>query len=172
MVAAGHDAAVHVPDGAGAPGVFVGEQKIGDGGNVLGAADTADGMEAVESGDGLLDLRRLDERAIDRGGDDGGRDGVHADFVFRQFDGEVLGDGVNRPGAMERAVEGLSAKVLNACVRRNLELGILEKLNFPEIPPRVEYRFTPLGRRFRNVLAAGEKFQAELEQSVAVGERQ
>ena len=76
----------------------------------------------------------------------------------------LIGDGVNRPGAMERAVEGLSAKVLNACLRRNVELGILEKLSFPEIPPRVEYQFTPLGRRFQKVLVAVNAFQAELEE--------
>ena len=71
--------------------------------------------------------------------------------------------GVNRPGAMERSVAGLSAKVLGACLRRNLELGILERQSFPEIPPRVEYRFTPLGRRFERVLAAVAALQAELE---------
>jgi DNA-binding HxlR family transcriptional regulator len=75
----------------------------------------------------------------------------------------LLGDGVNRPGAMERAVEGLSAKVLNACLRRNVELGILKKVSFPDIPPRVEYRFTPVGRRFQKVLAAVAALQAELE---------
>lgn len=75
----------------------------------------------------------------------------------------LIGDGVNRPGAMERAVAGLSAKVLNDCLRRNMELGILERMSFPEIPPRVEYRFTPLGRRFERVLAAVAALQAELE---------
>lgn len=75
----------------------------------------------------------------------------------------LIGDGVSRPGAMERSVEGLSAKVLNACLRRNVELGILEKISFPEIPPRVEYRFTPLGHRFQKVLSAVRVFQSELE---------
>ena len=62
--------------------------------------------------------------------------------------------GVNRPGAMERSVAGLSAKVLGACLRRNLELGILERQSFPEIPPRVEYAFTAFGRHFGTLLAA------------------
>lgn len=75
----------------------------------------------------------------------------------------LIGDGVNRPGAIERAVEGLSAKVLNDCLRRNVELGILERMSFPEIPPRVEYRFTPLGRRFERILAAVAALQAELD---------
>jgi DNA-binding HxlR family transcriptional regulator len=36
-------------------------------------------------------------------------------------------------------------------------------MSFPQIPPRVEYRFTPLGRRFEKVLAAVAALQAELE---------
>jgi DNA-binding HxlR family transcriptional regulator len=75
----------------------------------------------------------------------------------------LIGNGVNRPGAIERTVEGLTAKVLNDCLRRNVELGILERMSFPEIPPRVEYQFTPLGRRFQKVLAAVAALQAELE---------
>ena len=38
----------------------------------------------------------------------------------------LLAKGINRPGEMVRRVEGLSTKVLNACLRKNLEFGILE----------------------------------------------
>ncbi|MBI3885291.1 MAG: helix-turn-helix transcriptional regulator [Opitutae bacterium] len=76
---------------------------------------------------------------------------------------QLIDAGTKRPGAMERSVEGLSAKVLNDCLRRNVTLGILAKESFPEIPPRVEYEFTPLGRRFRKILTAVADVQAELE---------
>ncbi len=76
---------------------------------------------------------------------------------------QLMEAGVNRPGAMERSVEELSAKVLNDCLRRNMELGILEKISFPEIPPRVEYEFTERGLHLRKVLAAVTEFQKELE---------
>lgn len=76
---------------------------------------------------------------------------------------QLMQNGINRPGAMERSVEGLSAKVLNDCLRRNLELGILEKISFPEIPPRVEYEFTERGRHLQKVLAAVAEFQAEID---------
>ena len=71
--------------------------------------------------------------------------------------------GINRPGAMERSVTGLSAKVLNDCLRRNVDLGILEKRSFPEIPPRVEYHFTPFGLRFEKVIEAVQELQRDLD---------
>jgi DNA-binding HxlR family transcriptional regulator len=56
----------------------------------------------------------------------------------------LIGNGVNRPGEMARSVPGLTAKVLNDCLRRNVELGILDRHVFAEVPPRVEYEVTPL----------------------------
>ena len=49
---------------------------------------------------------------------------------------------------MERTVEGLTAKVLNDCLRLLVSYGVLEKRSYPEVPPRVEYYFTPFGRKF------------------------
>lgn len=60
--------------------------------------------------------------------------------------------GVNRPGAMEHAVEGLTAKVLNERLRKLQRYGILEKTSYPEIPPRVEYSLTVFGGRFVDIL--------------------
>ncbi|MEO6004488.1 MAG: helix-turn-helix domain-containing protein [Opitutus sp.] len=76
---------------------------------------------------------------------------------------DLIDQGINRPGAVERSVEGLSAKVLGDCLRRNVELGILTRRAYPEIPPRVEYVFTPFGRKFTRVLAAVRELEAELE---------
>ena len=49
---------------------------------------------------------------------------------------------------MERTVEGLTAKVLNDCLRLLVSYSVLEKRSYPEVPPRVEYHFTPFGRKF------------------------
>jgi DNA-binding HxlR family transcriptional regulator len=65
---------------------------------------------------------------------------------------DLVRRGVNRPGAMEHAVEGLTAKVLNERLRKLVRFGILEKTSYPEIPPRVEYRLTDFGRRFSGIL--------------------
>jgi DNA-binding HxlR family transcriptional regulator len=60
----------------------------------------------------------------------------------------LVKSGVHRPGAMEHAIEGLSAKVLNERLRKLTRYGILDKKSFAEVPPRVEYRLTPFGKRF------------------------
>lgn len=76
----------------------------------------------------------------------------------------LLADGINRPGQMVRQVEGLSAKVLNACLRKNIEFGILERIEYPEIPPRVEYSITPFGAKFIAILDQLKELHAEMEQ--------
>jgi DNA-binding HxlR family transcriptional regulator len=70
--------------------------------------------------------------------------------------------GVRRPGALERHVEGISAKVLSDRLRHLTRAEIFERVTFPEIPPRVEYRFTDFGKKFLRLLRAVEDLQAEL----------
>lgn len=77
----------------------------------------------------------------------------------------LIGNGVNRPGEMARAVPGLAPKVLNDCLRRNVELGILDRNVFAEVPPRVEYEVTPLGHRFLSLLSHLEALQDDIEQA-------
>jgi len=70
--------------------------------------------------------------------------------------------GVNRPGAIERCLPGLTAKVLNERLRKLVRYGILLRVAFPEVPPRVEYQLTPFGQRFVGVLDLIDRLQAEL----------
>jgi DNA-binding HxlR family transcriptional regulator len=42
---------------------------------------------------------------------------------------QLLSNGVNRPGEMVRSVEGLTTKVLNQCLKKNIEFGILERIS-------------------------------------------
>ena len=74
----------------------------------------------------------------------------------------LLASGINRPGEMVRNTEGLSTKVLNECLKRNIEFGILERIAYPEIPPRVEYHVTPFGNKFLKILDELEKLQQEI----------
>jgi DNA-binding HxlR family transcriptional regulator len=71
----------------------------------------------------------------------------------------LIKDDVNRPGAMTKSVEGLSAKVLNERLNKMVQTGVLEKHSFPEIPPRVEYEFTNFGKRFIKILEDLEDLQ-------------
>lgn len=75
---------------------------------------------------------------------------------------QLLAHGINRPGEMVRSVEGLTTKVLNECLRRNVSFGILNRISYPEIPPRVEYVVTPFGKKFLRILGALKKLQQEI----------
>lgn len=70
---------------------------------------------------------------------------------------------VSRPGEMERSIEGLTAKVLNDCLRRFVQFGVLEKRSYPEVPPRVEYSLTKFGRKFRKALDVLDALEADFE---------
>ncbi len=75
---------------------------------------------------------------------------------------QAVGGGVKRPGAIQRHIEGISTKVLGDRLRHFTKSGIFERVQFPEIPPRVEYRLTPFGKKFLGLLKAVERLQAEL----------
>jgi DNA-binding HxlR family transcriptional regulator len=75
---------------------------------------------------------------------------------------ELVEQGVRRPGAMERSVEGLSAKVLNDCLRLLVSYGVLDKQSYPEVPPRVEYRFTDFGLKFAETFKGLDALEARL----------
>ena len=77
---------------------------------------------------------------------------------------QLLANGINRPGEMVRSVEGLSTKVLNECLKRNVEFGILDKQMFNELPPRVEYQVTPFGEKFLLILDHLENLQNEIDE--------
>jgi len=74
----------------------------------------------------------------------------------------AVAGGVHRPGALERHIKGISTKVLGDRLRHFTRAGIFERLQFPEIPPRVEYRLTGFGKKFLKLLKEVEKLQAEL----------
>ena len=55
--------------------------------------------------------------------------------------------GVNRPGALERHIDGISTKVLSERLRKLTNYGLLDKTVYPEVPPRSESALTPNGRK-------------------------
>ncbi|QUM83409.1 MULTISPECIES: helix-turn-helix domain-containing protein [unclassified Moritella] len=76
---------------------------------------------------------------------------------------QLLAHDINRPGEMVRNVEGLSTKVLNQCLKRNVEFGILDKVVYNELPPRVEYHVTEFGKKFLGILAQLDALQDEID---------
>ena len=74
-------------------------------------------------------------------------------------------DETKRFGELKRSVGNVSQKVLTAALRELESNGLIERTVFAEVPPRVEYTATELGRSLRPVLDAlrvwGERFQRE-----------
>lgn len=76
----------------------------------------------------------------------------------------LVESGIRRPGAMERAVEGLTAKVLNERLTKLTRYGILRRTSYPEVPPRVEYDLTDFGQRFSTIIAGIRQLQATIDE--------
>lgn len=72
----------------------------------------------------------------------------------------LIRTGINRPGAMTRATNGLTTKVLNERLSDLVNFGIVEKVSYPEIPPRVEYKLTDFGSRFVKILNVIDDLEA------------
>ncbi|MBG9887281.1 HxlR family transcriptional regulator, partial [Bacillus toyonensis] len=66
----------------------------------------------------------------------------------------ALSDGPLRFGGVRQAVDGISAKVLADTLRDLERDGILTRTPYEQMPPRVDYALTPLGRTLREPLAA------------------
>ncbi|POX42098.1 transcriptional regulator [Streptomyces sp. Ru73] len=58
----------------------------------------------------------------------------------------ALEDGPRRFGELRRKLEGVSPKVLTQTLRRLEDHGLVSRTVFAEVPPRVEYELTELGR--------------------------
>ena len=65
---------------------------------------------------------------------------------------DMIDQGINRPGKMTRDQDGLSTKVLNERLKKLLKYGVIAKIEYDEIPPRVEYNFTNFGKKFLKII--------------------
>lgn len=60
--------------------------------------------------------------------------------------------GTKRFGELKKSLSGVSQKVLSANLRSLEEKGIIERKVFPEVPPRVEYTLTNLGKTLEPII--------------------
>jgi len=63
-----------------------------------------------------------------------------------------VGNGIHRPGELERSIEGISTKVLSERFRKLVEYGLLDKKSFNELPPRTEYYLTEKGSKVVEII--------------------
>jgi DNA-binding HxlR family transcriptional regulator len=65
-----------------------------------------------------------------------------------------LAEGARRFGELRRDVAGISPKVLTQKLRELERDGVLTRKIYPSVPPKVEYRLTPLGQTLISLLDA------------------
>ena len=74
--------------------------------------------------------------------------------------------GTKRFGELKKSIGNLSQKVLTAQLRAMEENGLLTRTVYAEVPPRVEYTLTDLGKSLKPILDAmwnwGEEYKASL----------
>lgn len=64
----------------------------------------------------------------------------------------AIGEGIRRPGELERYIPGISKKILNERLRKLTAYGLIERSEFPGAVMHVEYALTPMGRKLAGVL--------------------
>lgn len=62
-------------------------------------------------------------------------------------------DGTDRPGTLERAITGISTKILSERLRKLTAYGLLNKRKFNETPPKTVYSLTFKGEKIVNIIA-------------------
>lgn len=99
--------------------------------------------------------------------------------VLRDFTLSLIGDkwkvlilrdlmpGTKRFGELKKSIGSVSKKVLTAQLRDMESNGLVTRTVYPEVPPRVEYSLTALGRSLKPILDAmwnwGESYKASVE---------
>ena len=72
--------------------------------------------------------------------------------------------GTKRFGELKKSIGSVSQKVLTAQLRDMEQNGLVHREVYAEVPPRVEYSLTELGRSLKPILDAmwnwGEEFKA------------
>lgn len=78
-----------------------------------------------------------------------------------------LAYGTMRYGELKKSIDGISERMLVAQLREMEKDRIVQRIVYPEVPPRVEYQLTDLGRTMKPMLDAmsewGNKYRDQID---------
>lgn len=74
--------------------------------------------------------------------------------------------GTKRFGELKKSIGNVSQKVLTAQLRDMEEKGLVDRKVYAEVPPRVEYSLTELGKSLKPILDAMQSWGQEYKASV------
>ena len=72
--------------------------------------------------------------------------------------------GTKRFGEIKKSIGSISQKVLTSNLRSMEEDGLLTRKVYAEVPPRVEYTLTELGKSLRPILCAMQQWGLEYQE--------
>lgn len=80
----------------------------------------------------------------------------------------LLGNEPKRFSELQRRISGISQKMLSQTLRQLERNGLVTRTVYAEVPPRVEYALTPLGKTLCPLLAAIRDWaEANIDQVIA-----
>ena len=74
--------------------------------------------------------------------------------------------GTKRFGQLKKSLPDISQKVLTESLKSMVDDGIVERVAYSEVPPRVEYSLTDLGESMRPVIFVMEQWGKEYKESI------
>jgi DNA-binding HxlR family transcriptional regulator len=83
-----------------------------------------------------------------------------------------LHDGPRRFGALRRAIEDISQRMLTETLRHLQRDGFITRTVIPVTPPQVEYALTPMGQSLQRALGVLAEWSADNHESIRAARRQ
>jgi len=83
----------------------------------------------------------------------------------------ALAQGVHRFRELQRAVPGISQRMLTLTVRRLERDGLVSRTVHPTVPPRVDYELTPMGHSLTHLLRSLADWSADHRTAIAESRR-
>lgn len=82
--------------------------------------------------------------------------GKYTPFILTE-----LFTGTKRFGELRRSVPGLSPKTLSEKLKELADQGIIDRVSYPEVPPKVEYCLTERGAKLERIILDLQHFWSE-----------